>query len=109
MQMLFAFGDCSHYVVTTDGSVRGMYYANGLRHVKMSSSAHFPHDVRWYNRAEWAEDPWVSESDHFAGNFYAMLYGENGCSVATHIRGKNEHGGANVYIRPGTGYWNAFS
>merc|ERR1719277_268462 len=49
-QMLFAFGDCSQWLITTPDAVNGENYANQPRSVIKSSSNPNPHSVKWYNR-----------------------------------------------------------
>lgn len=94
-EMLFAFGDCSMWLVTTMTAVNGGYYANADRQVLRSSVNSASHTRKWYNRQNAPEDPWISVNDH---NFFnSIVYGE--ANTQYHSAGKNGHGGANVYIR----------
>merc|ERR1719221_2347768 len=99
--MMFFFGDCSQWLITTPDAVNGENYANEGRLVLKSSSNPGAHRVKWYNRAKNAEDPWVSMQDHHHRRDPPgpddMLYGEG--SKSGHEEAKNAHGGANVWIR----------
>merc|ERR1712113_744956 len=92
--MLFAFADCSQWLITTPAAVNGEVYISQPRDIIMSSSSSTPYKARWVYRATNQEDPWVSVHDH---NSASMMYGENG--VFGHSSAKNAAGGANVYIR----------
>jgi hypothetical protein len=97
---LFAFADCSHWLIAAPMQVNGANFANKPRWIVKSSEHAEPYQAKWYNRARNKEDPWVSERDHWLSGDYdsgAMLYGEAGRSGHTAM--KNVHGGANVYIR----------
>jgi len=96
-EMLLAYGDCSSWLITTVGAVRGEKYANAPRDVIKSSINPNAHQVRWYNRLGAREDPWISVEDHH--NLRGILYGQASFSLDSHTRQKNQHGGANVYIR----------
>ena len=68
----------------------------------MSSFSDKPYKAKWLNRAKKKEDPWVSVQDYSkCMKEGCMVYGEN--SSMNIIKAKNEHGGADVWIKKGKG------
>jgi len=94
-QFLFTYGDCSGWLIATRDAVNGAYYDNDKRDIIKSSIRHNAYEALWYNRANHAEDPWISIQDHGVDD--SIVYGENGHHALTSK--KNAHAGANVYIR----------
>eukprot|EP00798_Chlamydomonas_sp_ICE-L_P032518 gene32518-17230_t len=96
---LFAFGDCTKWLVASKEAVGGVYgawYDNSSRDVLMASNNAAAHTVKWLNRQGSARDPLISLTDYYDG--YQILYGENGIVRACGM-GCIPAGGANVYIR----------
>ena len=97
-QFLFAYGDCSGWLVTTKFEAIGEYYSNENRCILNSSISNIPYGARWYNRATNSEDPWISLQDHSTSTSQdTMLYGEN--SSTDHSDELKIHNGSNVWIR----------
>ena len=99
-EFLFATGDLSKWLVATKAAVTGEYYENEYRTIIASSCSAEPYQVRWYNRPEVSEDPWVSLEDHhtaISGN--NLLYGGASFDWESHITSVRDFGGANVYVR----------
>ena len=98
-QFLFAFGDCSSWVVTTRTEAIGDYYNDEYRCILNSSESSQPYSVIWNNRGDvWSEDPWISTLDNSVSvDTYTVLYVEDGST--SYIDGLLTHNGANVWIR----------
>ena len=95
---MFAFGDCSTWLIASKESVIGENYSNEDRCILESSESSTPYFARWYYRSGNSEDPWVSTIDHSsASSAGKMVYGE--ASKNHHLSGENSHAGANVWIR----------
>ena len=98
-QFLFAFGDCSTWLVTSEFEAIGENYDAKERCIFNSSEASktAPYSAIWYNRGSSdAEDPWIStlNSDESSDK---MVYGED--SNSNNFDGPLNHGGSNVWIR----------
>lgn len=98
--MLFAFGDCSAWLVTTPDAVSVSGYEYVGRAVMSIKSSGNPeqHQVRW---GDW----WISVQNSSSDSGPSILYGQGnfGGNLAHLEEGKNTHGGANVYIRESAG------
>ena len=92
-QFLFAFGDCSSWLVTTKFEAIGEYYSYDNRCILNSSDSNLPYAAQWYNRGSNQGDPWISVQDHSD----TVVYGENNDN--NHSDGRITHNGANVWIR----------
>ena len=97
-QYLFAFGDCSSWLVTTKFEAVGEHYDNSYRCILNSSNAsNSSYTALWYNRGDSEpEDPWISVFDHYSST-YNMVYGEN--NDTSWFLGPQSHNGSNVWIR----------
>ena len=106
-QFLFAFGDCSEWLVTTKDSAIGENYSKEDRCILSSNRNEDAYSAEWYNRGDSnAPDPWISTKDHWdcrdSGGYSdpCMVYAENSKSTSTyHEYGITTHGGGNVWIR----------
>lgn len=105
-ELLFLTGDCERYLVTTKAMVSGNYDLSTTRSITKSSVSATSYDAKWVNRANSAEDPWISmnDHDHYAKSYY-LLYGENsfGYDSTDHTKPTvNFDSGVYVYIRKST-------
>ncbi len=102
-QFLFSTGDCVKWLASTKDAVSGESYSNSERQVLASSKNEQTHEVKWYNRANFPEDPWISIDDHYvsANSNGGVLYGGNNYenSDTFHTSDLQSRGGADVYIR----------
>lgn len=107
-QYLFAFGDCSAWLVTTKTQANGEFYGLSNRCILASSenrTSVLPYYAAWYYRGNCCpEDPWISTLDHSdcrdQTSHPCMVYGENShYSSGMHQYGFNTHNGGNVWIR----------
>ena len=97
-QFLFMSGDRTKWLIATNASITGMHYENTPRLVERSSVNKFPHMVRWHNRPDSPEDPWVSLTDHdVAVQNGDVIYGE--AAWPAHAQLLQDHNGANVFCR----------
>jgi hypothetical protein len=103
-EFLFATGDAQKWLMATKASVIGESYDNSPRTIMRSSISNLEYQAKWYNRDGFAEDPWVSLTDH-AGAIAngGLLYGENSFNQATHTGTIRSNGGMNVFVRSATG------
>ena len=105
-EFLFLTGDCERYLVTTKAMVSGNYDLSTTRSIIKSSVSATSYDATWMNRANSAEDPWISmnDHDHYAKSYY-LLYGENSFGYESTALTKptvNFDSGVYVYIRKST-------
>jgi hypothetical protein len=94
---LFAFGDCSKWVIAEPAQVYGeKYNATSSRWALKSQASATPFQVKWTYRTGASQDPIIKVSDSDTYNIYA----EGNYSIySDDIANMNEHKGANVYIR----------
>ena len=76
-QFLFSSSDGVYWLVATKWAVVGEYYQNALRDVVASSLNADAHQVRWYHRSGYLEDPWIGLSDHAVDGNYFMYGGDS--------------------------------
>ena len=65
-QFLFAYGDCSTWLVTSKFEAIGEYYGSaGNRCIFNSSETdrNPPYSASWRYRDDWPEEPWIGTSD----------------------------------------------
>ena len=94
---MFSNGGCSEYIITKNNQFNTEY--NGANRFIVASHIDVDYYARWYNRATFAEDPWISWLDHSSENYYSLLYGENSWSAtATERFSLNDDKSVNVYI-----------
>jgi hypothetical protein len=96
---LFSTGDGVYWLAASKEAVVGEHYSNVYRSVISSSLTSAEHQVKWYNRAAFPEDPWVSLKDHYTAANEIFLYGAASFSASTHNKALLDHSGADVYIR----------
>ena len=87
-----------HTLAASKDAVIGQYYSNEMR--PMLASSWGSTAARWYNRAGFAEDPWISLTHHDdAIGSGDLLYGgaKFGGSPAENVL--PIHNGANVFVR----------
>lgn len=97
-EIFFSTYDMTYWLYTTKEAVLG-YYSNQDRNVLKSSSNPNLHTVKWYNRPDNNEDPWISINDHSSYQ-NLMLYGEN--YNYGHYSLVPNHGGMCVFVRTST-------
>jgi hypothetical protein len=107
-EFLFATGDGTNWLVTPKESLYNTWCGDcGVNcpvTISASSCSAQPFTAQWCMRHQYAEDPWATLGDHGGGCGYDYgqntLYGENGFySSQYHISLKNNHQGANIFIR----------
>ena len=102
-QIMLATGDGIHWMIFNKDQLN-IAGGNVFMTIISSSISNTSYQVKYYNRANKSEDPWLSYNDHFYNGArwnndsaaHSMLYGE-GFNGWNHWRVNN--GGASVYIR----------
>ena len=106
-EFLFATGDLECWLWCTRRAAIGENYEGhrgAPREVLASNLDRAPHRRKWYHRARYAPDPWISLKDHWDDNRTTQIYGEAGDGkYATHTTLLRKHDGANVYVRAARG------
>ena len=93
-QVLIATGDGSKWMVMDPAEIQ-ILVENGSKQIVASHLNQEPHAHLMYNRANAAEDPWLSYGDH--SDATTILYGEN--SVTVHAEHTLQQLGINVFVR----------
>jgi len=101
---MFALTDFAHWVVINRDSLIVSGYAPQILTLLQSDVSSSSYDVLYYNREEVAEDPWISNQDHFYLDTWdgadleehSMLYGE--AYYGGWLYWLVNHGGANVWL-----------
>jgi hypothetical protein len=94
-EMFFATFDMTYWLQCLKTSVLGEY-SDVARPVIKSSTRNYAHSVKWYNRAVYNVDPFISINDHSTSP-NLMLYVEN--NNAEHMSLLNSFGGMCVLVR----------
>jgi hypothetical protein len=108
-EFLFATGDNTNWLVTPKESFYNPWCercddTNCSINITASSCSAQPFIAQWCMRHQYAADPWVTLGNHGGGCGYAYaqntLYGEGGYNDPNYHQSlKNNHQGANVFIR----------
>jgi len=94
-EMFFATFDMTYWLQCLKTSVLGEY-SDVARPVIKSSTRNYAHSVKWYNRAAYNNDPFISINDHHTSP-NLVLYTEN--NIAEHMTLLNGFGGMCVLVR----------
>eukprot|EP00957_Ditylum_brightwellii_P055685 4219337-Ditylum_brightwellii.AAC.1 len=96
---LFAFGDCSKWLVANKKSITGDNYADISCCIECSSlSPNSKHEAHWYCCVSNKEDPWISVIDHGpAIKSGDIIYGENRFCLDHWTRGPAINVGADIF------------
>lgn len=95
-EIFFSTYDMTYWLYTTKEAVLGNY-SNQDRNVIKSSANQNTHTVKWYNRPNNYEDPWISINDHTSSP-NLMLYGDSS-GYHDHFDLVPNHGGMCVFVR----------
>jgi hypothetical protein len=101
-QFLFAFGDCSKWLIADASEVTREPLTDAPRRIIKSSSSETPYAARWYNHGEQDDlsgAAWISVHDRdecVDARGACVLYSEG---FLENFKAKNYHGGTDVYVR----------
>ena len=101
-EILFSTFDMSHWLRTKKSEISISGYTNTNRNVLSSSRNFTNHYVKWHNRIDNEEDPFISLYDHsdFSPETHMhCLYAENNSSDNKELLNNYLHGGVCVFVR----------
>ena len=104
-EILFSTFDMTHWLRTKKSEISINGYENTNRNVLSSSRNFTNHYVKWHNRTDNDDDPFISlydNSDPFPETHMHCLYAENNSQLNKELLNNHLHGGVCVFVRDST-------